>query len=438
MKNKGIIRVLILTVLMFQGCGYINLISRQKVLESKIKTAPSVTLKKELNPDRCYTLYGTIKSALLDETPVAIAAFSFQYGKQELVDFHIMSGEGYYSLFLPEGQFFLYAFTDLNHNNRFEINECTGLYNDELVLSDSNYFSRVIGGIDLKISPRSTNVNLQPFDLTVPENFHASDSKPFPPGTLRTLDDPIFSKDVAIKGIFTPSEFLDIAPMYFYAITRWNEKKIPIVFVHGYGGHPKEFRYITEHIDTSKFQPWFFYYPSGQRLDRSGEVFFEIFLSGNIIKLRQQRIVIFAHSMGGLVARYALNRYSKKHPGEDQIDYISASTPYGGNIEAETAIKNMPAVIPAWLDLSAESPFIKNLNACKLSSNIRFSLFFSFKNNGSITMGQNSDGSIVLNSQLFPEAQKAAFDIMGFDATHEGILLCPEMIEKFNEILSGN
>lgn len=438
MKNSGIIWFLALTIFIFQGCGYINLISRQRVLESKIKTAPSVTLKKELNPDRCYTLYGTIKSVLLDETPVAIAAFSFQYGKQELVDFHIMSGEGYYSLFLPEGQFFLYAFTDLNHDNRFEINECTGLYKDELVLSDSNYFSRVIGGIDFKVSPRSINVNLESFDLAVPENFHTSDSKPFPPGTLRTLDDPIFSKDVAMKGIFSPSEFLNIAPMYFYAITRWNEKKIPIVFIHGYGGHPNEFRYITDHIDTAKFQPWFFYYPSGQRLDRSGEVFYEIFLSGNIIKLRQQRLVIFAHSMGGLVARYALNRYSIKHPTEDQIDYISASTPYGGNTEAETAIKNMPAVIPAWLDLSAESPFIKDLNTSQLSSNIRFFLFFSFKNSGSITMGQNSDGSIVLNSQLYPLAQKAAFNIMGFDATHEGILVCPEMVEKLNNILSDD
>jgi pimeloyl-ACP methyl ester carboxylesterase len=426
-----------LSCLVFQGCGYINLISRQKVLESKIKTAPSVTLKKELNPDRCYTLYGTIKSVLLDKTPVAIVAFSFQYGKQELVDSHIMSDEGYYSLFLPEGRFFLYAFSDLNHDNRFEIDECTGIYKDELVLSDSNYFSRVVGGIDFKISPRSINVNLEQFNLTVPENFHTSNSKPFPPGTLRTLDDPIFSKDVAMKGIFSPSEFLNIAPMYFYAITKWNEKKIPIVFVHGYGGHPQEFRYITDHIDTTIFQPWFFYYPSGQRLDRSGEVFYEIFLSGNIIKLRQERLVIFAHSMGGLVARYALNRYSKHHSTNDQVDYISASTPYGGNTEAETAIKNMPAVIPSWLDLSADSPFIKDLNANQLSPNVHFFLFFSFKNNGSITMGQNSDGAIVLNSQLHAEAQKAAFQIRGFDATHEGILLCPEVVDKLNKILSG-
>jgi pimeloyl-ACP methyl ester carboxylesterase len=428
---------IVLTCLIIQGCGYLNLISRQKVLETKIKTTPSVTLKKELNPDRCYTLYGTIKSVLIDNTPVAIAAFSFQYGKQELVDSHIMSEEGYYSLFLPEGSFFLYAFTDLNHDNCFKLDECTGIYKDEIVLSDSNYFSRVLGGIDFKISPRSINVNLEPFNLTVPENFHVSDSKPFPPGTLRNLDDPIFSKEVAMKGVFSPSEFLNITPMYFYAINKWNESKIPIVFVHGYSGHPPEFRFIIENIDTTRFQPWFFYYPSGQRLDRSGEVFYEIFLSGNIIKLRQKRLVIFAHSMGGLVARYALNRYSKKqHSTDDQIDYISASTPYGGNTDAESAIKNMPAVIPSWLDLSANSPFVKELNTTQLSSNIHFFLFFSYKNNGPVTMGQNSDGSIVLNSQLFPEAQKAATQIMGFDATHEGILLCPELVEKLNAILS--
>jgi uncharacterized alpha/beta hydrolase family protein len=428
---------LALTCLIIQGCGYLKLISRQKFLETKIKSAPSVALKKELNPDRCYTLYGKLKSVLLDKTPVAITACSFQYGTQELVDYHIMSGEGYYSLFLPEGRFFLYSFTDLNHNNRFETDECTGIYKNELILSDSNYFSRVIGGIDFRISPRSINVDLEPLNLIVPENFNDSYSKPFPPGTLRHLDDPLFSRDVAMKGVFSPSEFLSIAPMYFYAINKWNEKKIPIVFVHGYGGYPQEFRFIIDHIDTTKFQPWFFYYPSGQRLDRSGEVFYEIFLSGNIIKLRQKRLVIFAHSMGGLVARYALNRYSKQRPTDDQIDYISASTPYGGNTDVENGIKSMPVVIPSWLDLSTNSPFIKDLNAAKLSQNINFFLFFSFKNNGPVTMGQNSDGAIVLNSQLFTEAQKAAIQIMGFDATHEGILLCPEMVEKLNTILSG-
>ncbi|HEX2956084.1 MAG TPA: hypothetical protein VHO70_04610 [Chitinispirillaceae bacterium] len=426
---------IVITCLCIQGCGYLNLISHQKTLESLIKTAPSVSLKKELNPDRCYTLYGTTKSLLIDKFPLAIAAFSFQYGKQELVDYHIMSGEGYYSLFLPEGRYFLYAFSDLNLDNKFGINECTGIYENELVLSDSNYFSRVIGGIDFRISPRPVNVNLDPFDLAIPENFHVSDSRPFPPGTLRSLDDPIFSKDAAMKGVFSPSDFLKIAPMHFYAITKFDEKKIPVVFVHGYSGHPQEFRFITDNIDTTKFQSWFFYYPSGQRLDRSGEVLYEIFLSGNIIKLRQKRIVIFAHSMGGLVARYALNKYSKQHSTDDQIDYISASTPYGGNTDAENGIKTMPVVVPSWLDLSANSPFIKNLNATSLSPNIRFFLFFSFKNNGPVTMGQNSDGAIVLNSQLYPDAQKAAFQVMGFDATHEGILLCPEMVKVLNSIL---
>jgi pimeloyl-ACP methyl ester carboxylesterase len=425
--------------LLISSCGYICMISRQKSLESKIRTAPALTLQKELIPDRCYTVYGKIKSVLLRETPVAIVAFSFKFGKQELVDYNILKDEGYYSLFLPEGLYFLYAFADLNHNNKFELDECTGIRKNELILSDSLYFSRIVGGIDIIIiTPRSIKAHLQPFELSVPETYNTTNSRPFPSGTLRTLDDPLFSKDIASKGVFSPSEFLKIAPMYFYAINKWNERKIPIVFVHGYSGYPQEFRFIVDHIDTTKFQPWFFYYPSGQRLDRTGEVFYEIFLSGNIIKLRQKRLIIFAHSMGGLVAKYALNKYSKSSRSDEHIDYISASTPYGGNIDVENGIKNMPVVVPSWLDISADSPFIKNLHSVPLASNISFTLFFSYKNNGPVIMGQNSDGTIPLNSQLYPPAQKAATQCIGFDATHEGILLCPEMIEDLNFILKRN
>jgi hypothetical protein len=43
-------------------------------------------------------------------------------------------------------------------------------------------------------------------------------------------------------------------------------EKIPILFVHGAVGSPKGWEYFVNNIDRARFQPWFFYYPTGARI----------------------------------------------------------------------------------------------------------------------------------------------------------------------------
>ena len=40
-----------------------------------------------------------------------------------------------------------------------------------------------------------------------------------------------------------------------------------MLFIHGATGTPRNWRYFIKHIDRTRFQPWFFYYPSGLRID---------------------------------------------------------------------------------------------------------------------------------------------------------------------------
>ena len=42
---------------------------------------------------------------------------------------------------------------------------------------------------------------------------------------------------------------------------------MPILFVHGIGGHPQEFTTLVAALDRERFQPWFYLYPSGFGLD---------------------------------------------------------------------------------------------------------------------------------------------------------------------------
>jgi pimeloyl-ACP methyl ester carboxylesterase len=77
-------------------------------------------------------------------------------------------------------------------------------------------------------------------------------------------------------------------------------------FVHGAGGNPSEFRTLVEHLDRKKFQPWLAFYPSGldvATIARGAARWLDVLA----VRDRFERIVIVAHSMGGLVSREVID-----------------------------------------------------------------------------------------------------------------------------------
>jgi pimeloyl-ACP methyl ester carboxylesterase len=418
------------------GCSYMSMVMQKQQIQIKLNSNNSPTLNRKLNPERCYTVYGIAHSRLKTERPTAVIALSYQDGKPEVVDSYFLKNGGYFSLFLPEGRYTLLAFADVNNDRKIDNNELVGGYKEELTLFDTlSKSSKIMGDIDIFISMRSSEMPDLSFSLDLPQNYSTYESAPYPPGTLRSLADPIFSAEVSQRGVYEPSEFIKISPIYFYALNQFQPQKTPVIFVHGYGGRPSEFKFLVDNLDTALFQPWFFYYPSGQSLTKTGDIFYEIFLSDKIIKMKQRRIVIFAHSMGGLVVKHALNRYSQDGGGRGTIDFVSACTPYGGNPGAAKAIKSAPVVVPSWIDIAAESEVLQNLYTQKFADNITFNLLFAFKSASVLKFGENSDGTITLNSQLSPEIQNLAVKMFGFDETHESILVSKPVAAYFNNLL---
>ena len=55
-----------------------------------------------------------------------------------------------------------------------------------------------------------------------------------------------------------------------FLLAPYDPDKIPILFVHGANGTPEGWKMIVEQIDRKKYQPWFYYYPSGFRLNKRG------------------------------------------------------------------------------------------------------------------------------------------------------------------------
>jgi pimeloyl-ACP methyl ester carboxylesterase len=352
-------------------------------------------------------------------TPKAIAAFSSRYQPNERVEtMQFETAGSHFGMNLPEGRFDLLVFADVDGNNVFESSEVVGIRSIEL--NESSVPEKVLGQVDVELSAPVTvdwGISIDVFDFG-----DRTESLFFPAGTIRDLNDPIFDSGFSTMGLYDPASFLEQAPTMFYALEEELGYKIPIIFVHGIDGSARDFETFVEQLDRSRYKPWFFHYPSGGDLDQLAELFYQIFFSGNVYASDGMPMIVVAHSMGGLIVRAAINRYKEK-PGENQVHlFVSMASPFGGHAAAAAGEKHGLIVLPSWRDLNPDSPFIGRLYGKPLPGFVHHELIFAYQNTSAVKIGENSDGVVVLTSQLQPQAQHQASGQFGFDNTHTDIL----------------
>jgi len=134
-------------------------------------------------------------------------------------------------------------------------------------------------------------------------------------------------------------------------------------------------------------------------------------------KYKFKKMIVVAHSMGGLVSRSFLKKYFTRYPKYAKVIqlYITINSPMQG-IASLSSINYYPVVIPVWRDLVPKSAFIKDLLEWKLPSSVRYHMIFSFKE------GKDSDGVISIYSQLPYNLQAEAERVYGFNTNHIGPL----------------
>lgn len=105
---------------------------------------------------------------------------------------------------------------------------------------------------------------------------------------------------------------------------------------------------LVDNLDRSRFQPWFFYYPSAPHLDRIAQSL-ERALSGLQVRHGFSRLIVVPHSMGGLVTRAALNdvmENSATHRIVQIPAFVSISSPWNGHTAATKGVEYSPIVAP--------------------------------------------------------------------------------------------
>ncbi len=397
--------------LLLTGCAFIQVKEEQKFAE------------------KSNVLVGVLSSSLsFSEMPVVVAAYSKKDGVRTIAHYTTLHEIGPYELLVPKGEYNIVSFVDKNKNLIYDKGEPAGqILSDEQVSAPAGGVS---GNLDIVISEQnSKNIDL-PVGSQLPpksyKNFHSTC-----PGAIAEIDDEIFSDEYGKKGFWAGLEFFKEIGGNIYFLKEYDPIKIPILFVHGAAGSPQNWQTFFEGIDRNKYQPWFFYYPSGASIDSMSHLLFWK-LQNLQIKYNFKKLYITAHSMGGLVVRSLLVTYGSLLPSI--TNFISISTPWGGEELAEVGVKYAPAVIPAWRDMQPESNFIHSIFNKEMPPTVEHYLFFGHKGNRNI-LRPNNDKAVTLVSQLDQRSQRDAKMIYGFNEDHVSILASKHVISQYNAIL---
>jgi hypothetical protein len=416
------------------GCTYIGNAAKQAEYSSQMRSAPTIKTYKHMLEAENFFVFGKLENEVnINWAAVAVVALTDRLQKNEVVEVCNFSRIGsYYGLNLPAGDFRLLVVSDLNRDGFYDENEVIG--ERELSLSSQAFPDQVLGDFNLDLKAPFISEPGTSFRLAVRKPTEKAESFFYPRGTIRSLNDEIFSHEMSSLGLYEPAAFMEEAPMMFYALEEDAGYKVPVVFVHGIDGTPRDFSEILAHLDRTQYKPWFFYYPSGTDLSRLSELFYKIFLSGKVIPLQYMPMVIVAHSMGGLVIRDAMNRYAGNVEETKVKRLITIASPMGGHPDARKGADG-PVPIPSWRDIAPDSTFIRSLHRKNLPGALEYYLIYAYGNPSTIKLGENSDGVVPLWSQLRREAQNEAKAQYGFNDSHTAILEDPEAVLRINRLI---
>lgn len=256
---------------------------------------------------------------------------------------------------------------------------------------------------------------------------------PISRGDLTTLENPIFDPERAREGLWTPLTSAKRTGFGVYLLEPYDPARTPVLFVHGMRGTPRDFRMLIDTLDRKHYEPWVAYYPSGLRLDITVHVMRDILVE-LAERYKVKSVVLVAHSVGGLVSRSLLLDLARDGRADLIRAFITFSTPFGGQPNAQTGINLAPQAVPSWLDIAPGSELLASLRNPGPRT-VPFHLFFSYGSRSAL-VGANNDGAVTVPSQLARYAQSEAVRLYGYPVEHTEILSAEDPVKDFQALLA--
>jgi pimeloyl-ACP methyl ester carboxylesterase len=380
---------------------------------------------------------GTVATDSPRAHPLVVVLARWEGESLVLVDHFVRDRPGAFFFTAAAGRYVVSAFEDTNANLRYEPDE------PAIPLSDAPTIDATVGevvsNIELVVRSDRRAGFAESIDVsaliarTHNDQMNVSFGHVKVRGEVAPLADPRFALENGGKGLWEPFDFLLEVGAGIYFLQPYEPGKTPVLFVHGMGGSPREFAHLIANLDRSRFQPWVFYYPSGTYVERVAGHLLELVVELRI-RHRFERVVVVAHSMGGLLSR-AFIMQREAAGGETLVSpFVSISTPWGGHASAQQGVDRAPVVVYSWEDMAPKSSFLRELFARPLPDDLCHHLIFGYERN-ELRPGASSDKVIDVSSQLRFEAQREARSVYGIEADHASILRSAETSMVLNELL---
>ena len=360
------------------------------------------------------------------------------------VDTFVRSGPGSFAFAVTPGLYNLGAYEDRNQSGRLDPGERTQWNRDAplLEVGPGQVTRQDIVLSRAATSPPGVTEPIDVFGLvarTPREQLGFSLWAWSAQGELcPDLRDARFGRQAGTRGLWQVMDFLNEGLAGIYFLAPYDPDRIPVLFVHGIGGSPQDFLPLIEALDPERFQPWFYFYPSGFSLERIAEHLATL-LARLEVSHGFEELAIVAHSMGGLVSRGAILRYAEQMGRDDVRLLVTLATPWGGTVSAEKAA-GAPIVLPlSFQDMSPSSAYLRSLfydaagRAHGLPDEVVFHLALGFRMKSRSAAA--NDGTVSVASQARLEAQEQAASVRAFDSGHMEILSSPEVIAHVNRLL---
>jgi pimeloyl-ACP methyl ester carboxylesterase/uncharacterized protein (DUF2141 family) len=394
--------------------------------------------------DTTAVIAGTVATERPARGPLVVALFARAGDDWALVDYFTAEQAGPWVFGVQPGTYWIAAFEDVNSD---------GAYQDEpffrsdparpVVLAPGQRVTDVALVIPEEgRALQSGRVALADLEARSSEEQRAKSLYAVSAlGKVTTLDDPRFAPPMGEQGMWQFYDFILKAGAGIYFLEPYDPARIPVLFIHGIAGTPRDFTALVAALDRKRFQPWVVYYPTGARLDVTVMWLDQLF-SRLQIELGVERAVVVAHSMGGLVARGFVLRHDAADARHVLRTFVTISSPLGGMASAGAGVEDSPIVVRSWYGLAPGSDYLEGLYYAdpktrrqrrRLPDTIPYHMLFGFKGGG---RSGSSDGTVMLSSQLRPEAQEEARTIRGFDEDHMGILASPTVAAHLGGILA--
>lgn len=341
--------------------------------------------------------------------------------------FQTLKEPGKYSFSVRPGYYMIGAAEDVDGDGELGAGEPHALYNDFEILNVAPNSKRSRLNMELSEERAPALDRMAAEDVPLDYELHMGD--------LAQLDDPRFEPSSGSMGMWQPHDFFDKYGAGVFMLQEYAEDKVPVLFIHGMSGHPREFTTLIDGLDPALYQAWVYQYPSGVRIQLAVNALHKM-LESIHAKKQFERLCVVAHSMGGLLAHQLVR---------DQVDagtdrYVSflatIASPLGGISSADTGVKMAPEVVPSWRDVGPKSEFIQSLFDRPFPPDIEYALYFGF-GSSSKKSKQGTDGTVLVRNALPREAQDAATVVSGFAESHTGILVNQATVQQLDEDLSA-